>query len=149
MSKFINHYFILGVNENSSIAEIISGYKKLCFKWHPDRNPGVEATNKMQEINEAKRILSDDRLREAYNKEYQAYKTKSANQSNNKGENSRGENTSQKVNYSFNLKTDSELIRTCSSAAKYSFEYIHAVLQELKKRGYTLDTIEKTIKKGR
>jgi curved DNA-binding protein CbpA len=146
MSKFIDHYSILNVSVNASVTEIITAYKRQCFKWHPDRNPGVEATNRMQDINEAKRILSNSGLRETYNKEYRAYKDKSTNKNKNKGENSKGENTYQKANYSCHLKSDNELFRYCSNAAKYSFEYIHTVLQELKKRGYSLETINNTIK---
>ena len=149
MSKFTNHYSVLGIDENATGIEINIAYKRQCFKWHPDRNPRVEATNKMQEINEAKRILADERLREAYNKEHQSYKEKLANQNKNKSENSKCENAVPKTNYSFNLKTDSELISACANAAKYKFEYIHAVLQELKRRDYSLDTIIGIIKRKR
>jgi len=146
MSKFTDHYFILGVNENATVMEITSAYKRQCFRWHPDRNPGVEATTRMQEINEAKRILSDNGLREAYNNKYRTFKAKLANQNKNKGENSKGDNVTPKAYCTCNLKTDNELINICTNAAKYKLEYIHTVLQELKKRNYSLNTINEIIR---
>ena len=51
--------------------EIKKAYKKLSFKWHPDKNPDnmEAATAKFQEISEAYTILSDPEQRERYNNE--------------------------------------------------------------------------------
>jgi len=146
MSPFIDYYSVLGINQSVTANEINIAYKKLCLKFHPDRNSGVDANKRMQEINEAKRILSDKALRENYNKKYQSFRKKSANQTKSKAENKKSENASPKGIYVCNLKSDDELIRICANAAKYNFEYIHAVLQELKKRNYSLDTINRIIK---
>src|SRR5579871_5495796 len=109
MSKFINHYSILGIDEKASAIEIAIAYKTQCFKWHPDRNHGVEANSRIQEINEAKRILSNSDLRESYNREYQAFKKKTTNQSNAKDENKRRENINSNAKHFLTSKTDSEL----------------------------------------
>ena len=146
MSPFIDYYSVLGINQSVTANEINIAYKKLCLKFHPDRNSGVDSNKIMQEINEAKRILSDKVLRENYNRKYQSFRKKSANQTKSNAENKKSENTSTPGNYVFNLKSDDQLIRICSTAAKYNFEYIHAVLTELKKRNYTLDTINKIIR---
>lgn len=146
MSPFIDYYTVLGISQNASLDEINIAYKKLCLKWHPDRYSGNDANMRMQEINEAKRILSDKVLREIYNKKYQSFKKKPASQTNSKAENTKGKNATTPGNYVCNLKSDDELIRICANAAKYNFEYIHAVLQELKGRNYSLDTINRIIK---
>jgi curved DNA-binding protein CbpA len=55
-----DYYQILGINRQASNQEIKTAFKKLAFKYHPDRNPEnpiAEATFK--QINEAYQILSD------------------------------------------------------------------------------------------
>jgi curved DNA-binding protein CbpA len=62
-----DYYEILGVNEKASPEEIKRTYRKLAFKYHPDRtgtNP--EATQKMKEINEAYATLSNSQKRSEY-----------------------------------------------------------------------------------
>jgi curved DNA-binding protein CbpA len=67
---FIDYYALLEINENSSIEDIKSAFKKMALKWHPDRNPGTDTTRIMQEINEAYLILKDFEARKRYNLEY-------------------------------------------------------------------------------
>jgi len=71
---FIDYYAILGINENSSQEEIKAAFKKQALKWHPDRNPGVDTTKQMQEINEAYLMLKDTEARARYDQEYQHFK---------------------------------------------------------------------------
>jgi DnaJ-class molecular chaperone len=59
MTKIYTNYDILCVQRTAS-AEIIKGaYRKLCSKFHPDRNPEKDTTGAMQEINAAYAVLSD------------------------------------------------------------------------------------------
>ena len=55
-----DHYEVLGVATDADQNEIRDAYRRLAFRYHPDRNKGSrEAVSRMKEINEAYAILSD------------------------------------------------------------------------------------------
>ena len=156
MKPFIDYYAILSITVNATTIEIKTAFKKQSLKWHPDRNRGTDTTKKMQDINEANRILSDKVLRVKYNREYNHFKespptkqkkpepTPEAKSKPKPG--TQNENVKQKVNYSCNLRSDEDLIRICANASNYNLEFINVVLDELYKRNYTLETILELIK---
>lgn len=56
----VNHYHILGLNEDATPLEIKAAFKRLAVKYHPDKHPGrLEMEEKFKEINAAHQILSD------------------------------------------------------------------------------------------
>ena len=59
-------YKILGVSKDASQDEIKRSYRKLAFKYHPDRNKDKSAEEKFKEINIAYEILSDPQKRRRY-----------------------------------------------------------------------------------
>jgi DnaJ-class molecular chaperone len=63
-----NYYEILEVDKNSTIDDIKKNYKKLAFKWHPDKNQDnkAEAEKKFKDISKAYQILSDPNKRKIY-----------------------------------------------------------------------------------
>jgi len=62
-----DYYKVLRISPDASAAEIKEAYRKLAFRYHPDRNKsGRGASKKMKEINEAYAILSDSIKRREY-----------------------------------------------------------------------------------
>ncbi|CAK0867440.1 unnamed protein product [Prorocentrum cordatum] len=64
-----NCYEILGAERSDEPSAIKKAYRKLSMQWHPDKNPDQkeEATAKFQQIAQAYEVLSDEKVRDAYN----------------------------------------------------------------------------------
>lgn len=71
--EFVDYYKILEIDPDTSTAEIKDRYRMLALLWHPDRNPDMDTTVKMQLINEAYLILNDIEARHRYDIEYDLY----------------------------------------------------------------------------
>ena len=63
-----NYYEILNLNRNATTEEIREAYRKLAFKYHPDRNKESDTNERFLEISEAYEILKDSEKRKNYNK---------------------------------------------------------------------------------
>jgi len=61
-----DYYEILGLDRSASQEQIKQAYRQLALKWHPDRNPAPEATDRFKEIAEAYAVLSDATKRRQY-----------------------------------------------------------------------------------
>jgi curved DNA-binding protein CbpA len=72
---FKDYYAILVISQSATLAEIKSAYRTQARKWHPDKNRGMDTTEKMKEINEAKLILTDEEARVRYDREYLRFKS--------------------------------------------------------------------------
>ena len=70
---FKDYYKILGILPTSNVDEIKKAYRQLSLKWHPDRNPYIDVTDIMQDINEAYAILKDVEKKARYDKEYSRF----------------------------------------------------------------------------
>lgn len=67
MDTGIDYYALLGVKRGASAEEIKRAYRKLVFRYHPDRNPGDEkAAEKFKQVLDAYTILSDGNKRSVY-----------------------------------------------------------------------------------
>ena len=62
-----NYYRILGVEPHASAEQIKEAYRRLAFKYHPDRNKAnPEASETMKAVNEAYAVLSNPAKRRQY-----------------------------------------------------------------------------------
>ncbi len=69
MQNFRNYYQILGIERNTTSAEIKQAFRKLARQYHPDLNPeDKSAEDKFKDINEAYEVLSDQDKRSEYDK---------------------------------------------------------------------------------
>jgi len=62
----LDYYDALGINKNASQKEIKRAFRKLAFKYHPDRSKLPNAEEKFKEASEAYAILSDPKKRRKY-----------------------------------------------------------------------------------
>ena len=131
---FKDYYKILEIDSNASDTEIKKAFKKLALEWHPDRNPNMDTTKKMQELNEAYLILKDVEAKSRYDKEYLNYnKTKEAtreeNQKSEKNDTFNDESKSKHTEYEFQ---DEELFRWTKNAEKQAVELAKQTIEDLK-----------------
>jgi len=61
-----DYYEVLGVSPSASKQTIVSAYRKMALKVHPDRNPDKKSAILFLRIKEALDILNDDKARVAY-----------------------------------------------------------------------------------
>ena len=71
--RFKNYYEILEIKFPSNEVEIKAAYRRLSLKWHPDKNPGVDTSNLMVDINEAYYILNNEEKKQRYDIEFIKY----------------------------------------------------------------------------
>ena len=64
-----NYYDVLGVEQSASPEQIKQQFRLLAKEWHPDRRKD-SSEEKMAEINQAYEVLSNQKLREEYDKYY-------------------------------------------------------------------------------
>jgi curved DNA-binding protein CbpA len=66
----INYYDVLRVSRDASADQIKKQYRKLCKRYHPDKNPGdATAEERFKKISEAYANLMDQNKRSALDKE--------------------------------------------------------------------------------
>jgi DnaJ-class molecular chaperone len=130
---FKDYYKILGISISANNAEIKYAYRQMSIKWHPDRNPGIDVTATMQDINEAYAILKDSVKRSRYDEEYcrfrGAFEQKETAQDKEKADEK--ESTQSNWTYEYDVQ-DENLKEDIKSAREYAKELVEEFLKELK-----------------
>lgn len=154
---FIDYYDLLEIPHYATDAQIKAAIKLQSFKWHPDKNPGINTNARMQLINEARKILSDPALKANYDIEYHQYHKLSANDSNDSSEyepwepyeykNSTIDDKNLKELYENMIleKTDAELLNIIRSVYDYDEGYVSLVVNELILRNFDPEKIDSII----
>ena len=130
---FKDYYKILGVSFSASDAVIKRAYREMSIKWHPDRNPDVDVTAMMQDINEAYAILKDTAKKSRYDEEYhrfhEAFDQKETTHDNVKDD--KKQTAQSNWTYEYDVQDDS-LKEDIKSAREYAKELVEEFLKELK-----------------
>jgi len=63
-----DYYEVLGIDRNATEGKIKEAFRKLAFKYHPDRNREVGTEERFKEINEAYEVLSNPEKRATYDR---------------------------------------------------------------------------------
>jgi DnaJ-class molecular chaperone len=61
-----DHYAVLGISANATLAEIKTTYRKLASQFHPDKNASAEAPARFRKVQEAYEVLSDADKRKTF-----------------------------------------------------------------------------------
>src|SRR5271165_1236122 len=62
----LDYYSVLEITPAADTAEVNAAFRRLAWRYHPDRNPAPDATLQFQDINEAHQVLSDPSRRSEY-----------------------------------------------------------------------------------
>ena len=119
---FKDYYKILGITPVATQEEIKKAYRSQSLQWHPDKNPGMDTTAKMQDINEAYNILKDAATRERYDVEYARFSSTRFEQQKSAPK--------AEANYDINDDTLKEDIKEARKAAE---DYVREFYASLKK----------------
>lgn len=130
---FKDYYKILGVSPSADDTTIKRAYREMSMRWHPDRNPGVDVTAIMQDINEAYAILKDVTKRSRYEQEYIRFcgafeKEETTQKDVNTNEKKRSQYS---WTYEYDVQ-DENLKEDIKDARKYAKELVEEFLRELK-----------------
>ena len=71
-SALPDYYNILEISQNATYEEIKNQYRILAKKLHPDKTKDKEAENIMAQINKAYEVLSNQELREKYDRYFKS-----------------------------------------------------------------------------
>src|SRR5215471_11131669 len=62
----LDYYAVLEITPAADTAEVNAAFRRLAWRYHPDRNHLPGATLQFQDINEAHQVLSDPLRRSEY-----------------------------------------------------------------------------------
>lgn len=130
---FKDYYKILGISFSADNAEIKRAYRDMSMKWHPDRNPGIDVTATMQDINEAYAILKDSVKKSRYDEEYRRFRGAFEQKETVQDEEKADEKKSAQSSWTYEYDVQDEILKEdIKSAREYAKELVEEFLKELK-----------------
>lgn len=75
-----DYYGVLGIRPDATVVEIKKAYRDLALKHHTDKSNKPESSEIIKDVNEAKRILLDDGLRQSFDMKMARYKKRRPHQ---------------------------------------------------------------------
>ena len=66
----LDYYSVLEIGPSAGTVEVNSAFRRLAWRYHPDRNPAPGATLQFQDINQAHQVLSDPERRAEYDAQW-------------------------------------------------------------------------------
>ena len=133
---FVYYYNVLEIEYSTSESTIKQAFRSCSIKYHPDKNPDIDTTSKMQDINEAYLILKDQEAKARYDTKYFNYKEFYYQECNNQ---SSDESSKKDFHFSFD---DDVLKRWMMNAKKQAFTLAKESIKEFKELGV------KSVKEG-
>lgn len=127
---FKDYYKILGITQQASASEIKSAYRSMSMKWHPDKNPQMDVTSIMQDINEAYAILKDELKRRRYDTEYNIF-IKQYHQESVYKKKEENDNHTYDWEYNYDIQ-DETLKEDIKTAREYAKELVNEFLKSFK-----------------
>lgn len=125
---FKDYYKILGISSSATAGEIKAAYRAMSIKWHPDKNPDVDVTSAMQDINEAYALLKDPARRMRYDVEYQEFIRQSIQK-----QPTQYESNSSYESWDYDYSVHDETLKNDIQAARqYAKDLVSKFLMELK-----------------
>ena len=74
MATEVDYYELLEIERGADDKSVKTAFRRLAMRYHPDKNPGRDTKQQMQDVNEAYNILKDDISKGHYDKEYLTFK---------------------------------------------------------------------------
>lgn len=71
----LDYYAALEITPSADTPEVNAAFRRLAWRYHPDRNPAPGATLQFQDINEAHQVLSDPLRRAEYDAQWHPDRT--------------------------------------------------------------------------
>lgn len=139
------YYDVLNIKKTASPDEIKASYKKLVFKWHPDKNKDNidEANEKIKIINEAYDTLKDPNKKRDYDMK------NNLNRSLNAGSFNVGSFNAGSLNNIFSFMNNSHNMNNITINMNNNSSFTSSVTQTFIRNGKTVrKTVTTTVKNG-
>jgi curved DNA-binding protein CbpA len=69
----LDYYSALEIDPSADLAAVNAAFRRLAWRYHPDRNPAPGATLQFQDINHAHQVLSDPKRRAEYDAQWHSH----------------------------------------------------------------------------